>query len=239
MSRLSYFLAFLGVTSATALVPVAPIRAQLYGIHSGAADLATVDAAALGDTLKSSVGLFVADEWVIAGGVGALGGSLKGYAGSEPNRLGVPYMLGLGYARTIAAHALLGPLHGAIGTELVAGFQHRNYAPRDAGAVNLTAPVGVSLGDPSSTSLGFYVAPYVESGIMRTSEAVPGSCAPYCNYQLSDARLRSAAGVGLGGRVALGRFALEIVFRDVRFHDRQVYWDGGEGALGLTYRLGR
>jgi hypothetical protein len=84
-----------------ALVPSASARAQFYGTHSGAVDLATVDASALGDTLRSSLGLFAADQWVIAGGVGVLGGSLKGYLGSDPNRVGFPYALGVGYARTI------------------------------------------------------------------------------------------------------------------------------------------
>src|SRR5689334_21077870 len=132
MSRLTRILTALGAMSATALVPTAPLHAQLYGVHSGAVDLATVDAAALGDTARSSLGLFAANTWVLAGGVGVLGGSLRGYVGSQPNRLGTPYMLGVGYARTIASHDLVGPLQGAIGTELVAGFRHTVYAPRDA-----------------------------------------------------------------------------------------------------------
>jgi hypothetical protein len=221
-----------------ALVPSASARAQFYGTHSGAVDLATVDASALGDTLRSSLGLFAADQWVIAGGVGVLGGSLKGYLGSDPNRVGFPYALGVGYARTIAAHVLVGPLHGAIGTELVAGFRHEPYAPRDAGALNLTVPVGVSLGDPSSTSLGLYAAPYVESGLMRVWETVPGSCTPYCNSRLSDTRLWNVAGVGVGGRAAIRRFSFELLFRDVQLHNRRLYWRGG-GAVGFAYRLGR
>jgi hypothetical protein len=233
MSRLSPLL-FLGATSAMTLVPSAPARAQLYGTHSGAVDLATVDASALGDTLRSSLGFFLSGQWVIAGGVGVLGGSLKAYLGSDPNRLGLPYNLGVGYARTIAAHDLAGPLHGAIGTELVAGFRH----PSDAGALNLTVPVGVSLGDPSSTSLGLYAAPYVESGLMRAWEIVPGSCTPYCSSRLSDTGLWSAAGVGVGGRAAIRRFSLELLIRDVRVHNRRPYAGLG-GAVGLAYRLGR
>lgn len=237
-SRLQRFLILLGAASAMTLLPFAPVRAQLYGVHSGAVDLATVDAAALGDTLRSSVGLFTAGQWVVAGGIGAFGGALRAYVGSESNRVGIPYALGMGYARTIAAHDLLGPLHAAIGTELVAGFRHEPYAPHDAGAVSLTAPIGLSVGDPSSTSLGLYAAPYVESGMMREWEKDPQSCTPYCNYRLSDTGLRSAAGVGIGSRAALGRWSLELLFRDVRWHNRQFY-AAGEGALGVTYRLGR
>ena len=91
---------FLAAAGAMALVPSGPARAQIYGTHSGAVDLATVDASALGDTLRSSLGFFAADQWVIAGGVGVLGGSAKGYLGSDPNRLGFPYAIGVGYART-------------------------------------------------------------------------------------------------------------------------------------------
>ena len=238
MPRLPRIVTVLGAICAAALAPVGPVDAQLYGIHSGAANLATVDAAALGDTVRSSLGLFAAKNYVLAGGVGVLGGSLKGYVGSQPNRVGTPYALGVGYARTIAVHDLLGPLHGAIGTELVAGFRHMLSAPRDAGAVSLTAPVGLSLGDPSSSSLGFYAAPYVESGVMRAWERVPGSCTPWCASRLSDTGLRSAAGAGLDGRAALGRFALEVLVRDVRLGHRGFY-GGDEGALGLTYRLSR
>jgi hypothetical protein len=237
MFRLSPLL-FLGATSAISLVPSDSARAQLYGRHSGAVDLATVDASALGDTLRSSLGFFMADQWVIAGGVGALGGSLKAYLGSDPNRLGFPYKLGVGYARTIAAHDLAGPLHGAIGAEVVAGFRHGPFGPRDAGALNLTVPVGVSLGDPSGTSLGFYAAPYAESGLTRAWEAVPGSCTPYCSSRLSDTRLSSVAGVGVGGRAAIRRFSLELLLRDVRVHNRRLY-AGVEGAVGLAYRLDR
>ena len=235
------FLAFVGAASATALVPSAPLHAQLYGIHSGAVDLATVDAASLGDTLRSSLGVFLADKWVVAGGVGALGGSLRAYIGSDPNRSGIPYMLGAGYAYTLAAPGLIGPLHGAIGTELVGGFRHETNRPHNAAALNLTVPVGLSVGNPSSTSLGLYAAAYVESGLMRFWQTVPGSCAPYsgCNYRLSDIRLQNVAGVGLGGRAALGRFSAELLFRDVRWKRGRLLADGGEGALGLTYRLGR
>ena len=223
---------------AMTLVPCAPVRAQLYGVHSRAVDLATIDAAALGDTLPSSAGLFAADQWVVGAGVAAFGGALRAFVGSERQRVGIPYALGMGFARTIAAHDLLGPLHGAIGTELVAGFQHLAYAPHDAGALSLTAPLGLSIGDPSSTSLGLYAAPYVESGVMRSWESDPQSCSPYCTFRLSDTGIRSAAGLGVGGRAALGRWSLELFFRDVRFRNRQFY-SVDEGALGVTYRLSR
>src|SRR5689334_8605543 len=237
MSRLAGPL-FLAAAGAMALVPSGPARAQIYGTHSGAVDLATVDASALGDTLRSSLGFFAADQWVIAGGVGVLGGSAKGYLGSDPNRLGFPYAIGVGYARTIAAHGLVGPLHGAIGTELVTGFRHGPFLPHDAGALRLTVPVGVSLGDPSSTSLGLYAAPYVESGIMRVWETVPGSCTPYCNSRLSDTGVWNVAGVGVGGRAAIRRFSFELLIRDLRVHNGRLYGGGG-GAVGFAYRLGR
>jgi len=221
-----------------ALVPSGSARAQRYATHSGAANLSTVDASPLGDTLRSSLGFFLANQWVIAGGVGVLGGSLKGYFGSNPERLGFPYSLGVGYARAIAAQGLGGPLHGAVGAELVAGFRHGPYHPDDAGAINLTVPVGVSVGNASSTSLGLYAAPYVESGIMRAWEIVPGSCTPYCSSRLGDARLRSISGVGVGGRAAIRRFSLELLFRDVQLRHRRLY-SLGDGALGIAYRLGR
>ena len=238
LSRLRGFLVLVGAASAITLFPTAPVGAQVYGVHSGAVDLATVDAASLGDTLRSSVGFFTASNWVIAGGVGAFGGALRAYLGSEFDRVGTPYALGLGYARTIAAHDFFGPLRGAIGTELVAGFRHEPRAPRDAGAVSLTAPIGLSVGDPSGTSLGLYAAPYVESAMMRAWERDLQSCTPYCNYHLGDTGLRSAAGVGIGGRAAVGRWALELSLRDIQWNSGPFY-RLSYGAAGVTYRLSR
>ena len=238
MSPLSRLLLLLSAASAMTAVPSGTGYAQHYGVNNRAVDLATVDAAALGDTLRSSVGLFAAGEWVVAGGVGALGGAFRAYLGSSPNRFGVPFAIGMGYARTIAAHDLARALHGAIGTELVAGFRHDVFAPRDAGALRLTVPVGLSLGNPSRTSVSLYAAPYVESGIMRIWEQDTPSCTPYCNYRLGDQKLRSAAGLGVGSRIALGRWALEILLRDMGWQDGH-FDGGGEGALGVTYRLGR
>jgi len=238
LSRLRGFLLLVGAASAMSVLRPASGHAQLYGVHSGAVDLAAIDAAGLGDTLPSSVGFFSTGQWVLAGGVGAFGGALRGYVGSEFSRVGIPYALGLGYARTIAARDLVGPLHGAIGSELVAGFRHEPHAPNDAGAVSLTIPVGLSVGDPSSTSLGLYAAPYLESGMMRAWEKVPASCAPFCNYRLGDMGFRSAAGVGIGTRAAAGRWSLELFLRDVRWNARSIR-ELAEGALGVTYRLGR
>jgi hypothetical protein len=175
---------------------------------------------------------------VIAGGVGGFGGALRAYLGSEFERVRTPYALGLGYARTITAYDFFGPLHGAIGTELVAGFRHEPRAPRDAGAVSLTVPIGLSVGNPSGTSLGLYAAPYVESAIMRAWERDLQSCTPFCNYRLGDTGLRSAAGVGIGGRAAVGRWSLELFLRDVQWN-RRPFYRLGEGALGVTYRLSR
>ena len=235
MSSLPRLFAVLGLASANALIPDAAARAQLYGVRSGAAHLTTVDAAAIGDTVRSSVGLFVGGPIAVAAGIGAFGGALRVSIGSEVN---LPAnSLGVGYARTFAWRDLSGPVHVAIGTELVGGFRHEPSAVGNAGALNLAAPLGVSLGDPSGTSLGVYAAPYVEAGLMRVVERV-GACTPFCNYRWSDVGLHSAAGIGLGARVALGRLSLELFLRDARWNRQQVY-GLADGTLGVTYRLGR
>ena len=125
MSPLSRLLLLLSAASAMTAVPSGTGYAQHYGVNNRAVDLATVDAAALGDTLRSSVGLFAAGEWVVAGGVGALGGAFRAYLGSSPNRFGVPFAIGMGYARTIAAHDLARALHGAIWHRAGGGFPAR------------------------------------------------------------------------------------------------------------------
>ena len=172
MSSLPRFFALVGLASVTTVVTGAPARVQLFGTRSGAVGVATVDAAALGDSLRSSLGLFAGGTLVVAAGVGAFGGALRGYIGSEPNRLRTPYVVGMGYARTLATRDLVGPLRAAMGAELLGGFRHEPYAPRDAGALSLTAPIGLSLGNPSGTSLGLDAAPYVEAALMRAFDLV-------------------------------------------------------------------
>src|SRR5205814_1512733 len=80
------------------------------------------------------------------------------------------------------------------------------YAPHDAGALRLTAPIGVSLGDPSGASLGFYAAPYAESGLLRQFDSVPGCTTGRC-YALGGVVLQNAAGLGAGLRLSFGRLA--------------------------------
>lgn len=231
-------LVVVAAASAFVLTSSARANAQLAGYHSGSVNFAPVDAAALGDTLPASVGLFAtANEYVAAGGVGAAAGALRGYAGGYPGYYGVRWTLGAGYARTFTARDLAGPLYGSFGSELIVGFRHMDRAPRDAGALRLTAPLGVSLGDPSGASLGIYAAPYAESAVMRRL-VVPSNCASPCHVTFTDVGLQSAVGVGAGLRIALGRLSAELMFHDVGPSSRRPYL-GDESAIGFTYRLGR
>jgi hypothetical protein len=123
-------------------------------------------------------------------------------------------------------------LHATFGAEVVGGYLHESFVPWDAGALRLAAPIGVSLGNPSGSSLGIYAAPYLESSVMRLFDAGPP------RFTWSDAGLHTAAGVGVGGRASLGRLALEIIVRDVKRH-RAVFYGEGGAAVGFTYRLSR
>lgn len=229
----------IGAVGAVALTLTvsAPARAQIHGVHSGAVDFAPVDAAALGDTLQASVGLFGAsDRLTAAAGAGVRGGAVRGYVGGLLGDSETSWSVGAGYARTLASRDVAGPLHGTFGAELVGGFLHAEGAPQNAGAVRLTLPVGLTLGDPSGWSLGVYAAPYAESALDRQWHTTSG-CNFVC-YNLSGVALHSALGVGTGLRLSLGRLAAELIIRDMLAPDLR-YERAGEGELGFTYRIGR
>lgn len=220
----------------TAIVLVASVGsragAQLAGHRSGGADFTPVDAAALGDMRLGSVGLSLG-EGVIAGGGGwgLAGGALRGAGGANAYR----WSLGAGYARTLGTHALTHSLEATLGGELFGGFGHEDRQPQsDLGTVRLTIPLGVSIGDPSGTSLGLFAAPYAESGIARRWRAV--GCDPYCRYERTGASADYALGTGAGVRASLGRFGLELMFPDIAVARRAPHLS--EPALGLSYRMG-
>lgn len=215
----------------------APARAQSFGIHTRAVNTAAVDAAALGDTLRASVGLYDNDNGLGAtGGVAAWRGALRAYVGRRVGINETNYNLALGYARSLATRDLAGPLRGTFGAEVVGGYLHESYTPQDQGGLRVTAPLGMSLGDPSSSSLGVYVAPYAESGIMRVFVPVPNGCSRFCDSRLGDTGLHGAAGVGLGARASMGPLSLELMSRDITH--RSDFFGYSESALGITYRLG-
>jgi hypothetical protein len=238
MSRSRRFLLTAGAACVALSIPSARARAQAFGIHSRAVDFAPVDAEALGDTLRSSIGLFAGDEIGAAVGVGAWGGSLRVLGGMIEPISGSGMLVGMGYARSLATSDLAGPLHGTLGAELRGGFRHEHYASQDAGALRLTAPLGVSLGHPSGSSLGLYAAPYVESAVMRPWLVTQPGCTQFCSRTLGDVGLQSAMGFGVGFRAALQRFAVELSYSDVTWHRTQFYGQG-QASLGLTYRLGQ
>ena len=238
MRRLLRTLNLVFGASGLALVPSACAHAQIFGYRSGAMDFAPVDAAALGDTLRASIGLFAgSNEYVGAAGIGLAGGALRGYVGGLSAYRGYRGLLAAGYARTLAARTLAGPIHGTIGGELAGGYRHLEYAPHDAGGLHLTAPIGVSLGDPSGASLGFYAAPYAESGLLRQFDSVPGCTTGRC-YALGGVVLQNAAGLGAGLRLSFGRLAAELRIFDVIRRGGAFYYGDG-GSIGFTYRLAR
>jgi hypothetical protein len=228
----------LAAAGAALSILAARAHGQFSGIHSRAVSFAPVDAAALGDTLGSSVGLFTGEELGAAVGVGAWGGSLRALGGLVTPFAGSGLFAGLGYAHPLATPRLAGAIHGTVGAELRAGYRHETNGSQDAGALRLSAPFGVSLGQPSGSSLGVYVAPYVESGLMRQLGNTLVGCAQFCDRTLGDAGLQTAVGVGAGFRAAFHRFAVEFAFSDVSWQKKQFYGDG-QATLGLTYRLGR
>ena len=239
MFRLGRSMTILGVASACILGVTASAHAQLSGRHAGAGLFSTVDEAALGDTLLASVGLFVsADNYTAAGGIGVAGGALRGYAGGIGGPRGVRWSLGASYARAIATRQLAGPLRGVIGGELLGAVRHTFYAPHEAAAIGLTAPVGLSLGDPSGPSLGVYATPYAETGVVRPWVSAPCGQSYPC-YTLGDVGLTHALGVGAGMRLSFGRLSAGIMFADMLRTSRRHLFYPGDAAIGLTYRLGR
>lgn len=239
MLRLGRSVAILGAASACILFVTASAHAQLSGRHAGTGVFSTVDEAALGDTLLASVGLFVSsDQFTAGGGIGLAGGALRGYAGGVAGHSGARWSLGAGYARSIATRQLAGPLRGVIGGEVLAAVRHTPYAPHEAAAIGLTAPLGLSVGDPSGLSLGLYATPYAEEGATRQWVRAPCGQGLVC-YTLGDVGLTHAVGVGAGMRLSFGRFSAGIMFADMLRTSRQQAFYPGEAAIGLTYRLGR
>lgn len=215
----------------------ARMHAQLSGQHAGAGGLSTVDEAALGDARLASVGLFLgSNDYIAGGGIGLAGGALRAYAGGVPQRRGARWTAGVGYARSIATRELTGPIRGIVGGELLGRVGHTPFAPHEAAAISLTAPVGVSFGVPSGQSLGLYAAPYAEAGVVR--RWVPAPCAQGLICQtLGDVGSTHALGIGAGMRLSFGRFSAGILFGDVLERGPRLV-DVGDTRLGFTYRLG-
>ena len=190
-----------------------------------------VDASALGVSRLSSVGLSVTDaEFVLGGGLGMASGSLRGYAGGSS----LGWSTGLGYASTFVRRSLAdGLLHGTIGGQLTGGYRHRTYASQ-AGALNMTIPIGISVGNPDGNSLALYAAPYAELGVerYRLRHCPNGSCIT----TVGGAETMHAAGVGLGIRGSLGRFAIAIFGQDWGIPRHVV--QGSSVTLGFSFQLG-
>ena len=215
------------------LLPSRSAIAQVIGSSTGAAIFSPVDASALGVSRLAGVGLSITDaEFVVGGGLRMAGGSLRGYAGGG----NFAWSTGLGYSSTLVRRSLAGGfLHGTIGGEVTGGYRHRSYSS-NAGALNMTIPVGISVGDPDGKSLMVYGAPYAELGVAQVRV---GYCSynGTCNQPAWARRAMSAAGVGVGARASVGRFAIGAFARDV----------GGRGYLlqewtivsvGLSFQLG-
>lgn len=232
MSKFSTFALVFGLF--VVLMP-GDATAQLAGRHVGGADFAPVDATALGDTRPASIAVFTnADAIGVGAGWGLAGGAMRGYLGAN----GYHVAVGGGYARTLAERRLARGFVGTFGGELVGGYNHVfERRPDDSGALRLTMPLGLSLGDPSGTSLGLYAAPYAEAGVLRRLEVSPTGCNPYCRYVLGGPTLRSAVGAGIGMRGAFRRVGAEVIFRDMSPKGRGVA-PLSDVMLGFTYRLG-
>jgi hypothetical protein len=233
--------AILSATGACIFFLALSAQAQLSGRHVDAAGFSTVDEAALGDTLLSSIGLFGrSSQLTVGGGVGIAGGALRGYLGSNVEAIGSRWSIGAGFARSIATRELAGPLRGVLGGEVLAAAVHSVYPPHEIASVGLTAPLGVSLGDPSGPSLGLYATPYAEAGAgrqWRSTGCAPGGAT--C-YTLSDVGLTHALGVGTELRLSFGRLSASALLSDVvnrRGPSRHSFPDNL--AIGVTYRLGR
>lgn len=234
MSRTGRVVLFLAGTSVLALVPSRSAIAQLAGRSTGAAIFSPVDASALGVSRLSSVGLSLTDaEFVVGGGLGMAGGSLRGYAGTG----NFAWSTGLGYSSTFVRRSLAnGLLHGTIGGQLTGGYRHRSYSD-DAGALNMTIPVGLPAGDPNEKSLMVYAAPYAELG---AEQSRVGSC--YYNASCTEPawarKATEGVGVGLGARASVGRFAIGAFARDVGGR-RHLLQDWTIVSLGLSFQLGK
>lgn len=218
--------------SVFALAPSQSAIAQLTG-RSNAALFSPVDASALGVSRLSSVGLSVTDaQFVVGGGLGMAGGSLRGYAGGSA----LAWSTGLGYASTFVRRSLAdGLLHGTIGGQLTGGYRHTSYTS-EAGALNTTVPVALWVGNPDGKSLTVYAAPYAELGVERFRVnhcSFNGQC-----YQTPRGQETTyGAGIGLGARASAGRFAIGILARD--FGNRmQLVPSYSILTLGFSFQLG-
>jgi hypothetical protein len=215
-----------------ALAPSRSASAQLAGRSNGAALFSPVDASALGVERLSSVGLSVTDaEFVAGGGYGMAGGSLRGYAGGG----NFAWSTGLGYSTTFVRRSLAnGLLHGTLGGQVTGGYRHRSYA-MDAGGLNMTIPVAVTIGNPDGRSLAVYAAPYAELGVERYRVR---HCQVTCVVTPGQAESAQAAGVGLGMRASLGRFAVGIFAQDFGV-PRHLVQSTSIVTLGFSLQLGK
>lgn len=219
--------------SVVSLLPSQSANAQLTGSSNGAALFSPVDASALGVSRLSSVGLSLTDaQFVVGGGLGMAGGSLRGYAGGGA----FAWSTGLGYASTFVRRSLAdGRLHGTIGGQLTGGYRHESYTS-EAGALNMTVPVGVRVGNPDGRSLTVYAAPYVELGVERF-RVNHCSYNEQCYQTSRNPEGTYGGGIGLGARASAGRFALGILARD--FGDRtHLVRSPFTLALGFSFQLG-
>lgn len=234
MPRTGRVVLFLVAASVVTGVPLRSAIAQLAGSSTGAAIFSPVDASALGASRLSSVGLSLTDgEFVVGGGLGMAGGSLRGYAGGG----NFAWSTGVGYSSTFVRRSVAnGLLYGTIGGQLTGGYRHWSYTS-DAGALNMTIPIGISLGDPDGKSLMVYAAPYAELGLDK-------SRVRYCSYNGTCTepawarRAMEGAGVGLGVRVSAGRFAIGAYTRDFGGR-RHLLPNMTIVALGLSFQLGK
>lgn len=213
------------VAGALSFVPRSNIRAQIHGTGriTGAIPLVPVDASAVGATRGSSIGLFVTQGAYGAGvGMGVAGGALRGSLDGSANR----YSGGVGFARTLVKRSLAGAVYALVGGQLSAGYLHTVYHPHDAGAVDLTIPVGIALGEPDSYSFTAYVTPYAEVGMMRITH---WSCPPFggCRFSTGNTELVHGLSAAAGTRVSINRFSIDLAVPNA-----------GALTLGLVYRVG-
>src|SRR5206468_250408 len=204
-----------------------------------AADFAPVDAAALGVARGASVGVFVGSNgYAAGGGPGIAGGALRGFVAAGVYQ----WSVGAGYARTLVNRQVVGVFHTTIGGELVGGYRNDAYRPRRSGALNLTVPLGLTLGDANrrllaGPSLAIYLAPFAEAGLTHRTNYSGCVQRASCPPDFSPA-LAHALGVGAGTRISIGRFATEFMARNLG-HPHNFRWaDLAYATLGISYRLG-
>ena len=216
-------------------------EAQIAGTPSGAARLGPVDASALGVTRAASVGSSIIEsEWLVHGGFGFAGGSLRALFGRSSSE----WSAGAAYARTLAGSEVIKGLHGTIGGELIGGFRYNRYGPsHDDGGLHLTIPAALTFGDPNrplieGATLALYVAPYAELG--SAYSYLPRQCAPPApcsnSYDIRHDLAAFATGFGVGTRASFGRFALDLMMRDAIARKRVGYNTLQAGAFSLTGR---